>query len=64
MTTRSIDMTIEQIDSIIVDELQEAVHMAQFQDDKTLFNALLTVLDYYMIPSEFEEFKKYLDIEL
>lgn len=60
--TKTIELTWDQIDRFVVAELQEAYDMNKNYDvDEVgipgLPEALLTVLEYFMAPSEFDQWK-------
>lgn len=58
--TKTVELTWDQIDRFVVAELQEAYDMNKNDDDTGipgLSQALLTVLEYFMAPSEFEQWK-------
>ena len=60
--TKTVELTWDQIDHIVVAELQEAYNMNKNYDEidvgiPGLPEALLTVLEYFMAPSEFEQWK-------
>lgn len=66
--TVSCEMTWEQIDKIVVDDLKLAINLnlaprrdegGEFLDiDEDLVDAIMTVLSYYMTASEFTEYEK------
>ena len=56
MLTKQIELVSEQVDSIIIEDLKEALEMNL--DNSKLSNAIQTVLEYYMTPSDFEVYKR------
>ena len=60
--TKTIELNFDMTQHIVVSELQEAYNMNKNYDEidvgiPGLPEALLTVLEYFMAPSEFEQWK-------
>jgi ABC-type amino acid transport substrate-binding protein len=55
MPTKNIELTYDQIDAILIDELQYAVELNVGQNEE-LVKALARVLRYYMIHGDYIEF--------
>ena len=58
--TKTIELSFDMTQHIVVTELQEAYDMNKKYDDcgiPGLPEALLTVLEYFMVPSEFDQWK-------
>lgn len=60
--TKTVELTLGQINHIVVAELQEAYNMNKNYDEidvgiPGLPEALLTALEYFMSPSEFNQWK-------
>ena len=49
---KQFELSYEQIDTIMTDELQETVEL-NWNGDHTLFEAALTLLAYYMPPQDY-----------
>jgi hypothetical protein len=56
---KSIELTYDQVDAIIIEDLKEAIEMNW--NDLDLQPALLKVLSYYMNPTEFKYYNQYTD---
>ena len=54
MPTKNIELTYDQIDAILIDELQYAIELNV--EDQELVKALARVLRYYMIHGDYIEF--------
>ena len=53
---KTVELTYEQIDTILIDELQEAFEISRGDSNLTLRKALLEVLGYYMEPRAYDNF--------
>ena len=53
---KTFELTYEQIDTILIDELQEAFEISRGDRNLTLRKALLEVLGYYMEPRAYDNF--------
>jgi hypothetical protein len=59
MMVKQFEMTMDQIDTIIIDELQEAVEI-NWNGDHALVEAALTLLAYYMPPQDYLTYREQL----
>ena len=67
MPTRSIDLTCEQIDAILIDELKSAVEMNAISMEssphiKELVRSIMRVLRYYMVHDEYIKYTNEVNI--
>lgn len=53
---KTFELTYEQIDTILIDELQEAFEISRGDSNLALRKALLEVLGYYMEPRAYDNF--------
>jgi hypothetical protein len=53
---KTFELTYEQIDTILIDELKEAFEISRGDSNLTLRKALLEVLGYYMEPRAYDNF--------
>lgn len=56
---KSIELTYDQVDAIIIEDLQEAIEMNW--NDSDLRPALIKVLSYYMNPHEFKYYNQHIN---
>ena len=54
---KQFELSYEQIDTILIDELQEAVEI-NWNGDHALVEAALTLLAYYMPPKDYLEYRE------
>lgn len=54
---KQFELSYEQIDVILIDELQEAVEL-NWNGDHTLVEAALKLLAYYMPPGDYETYRE------
>jgi len=59
--TKQFELSYEQIDTIMIDELQETVEI-NWNGDHDLVEAAFTLLAYFMPPSEYLAYKEKLKI--
>ena len=57
--TKQFELTYEQIDTIVIDELKETVEL-NWNGDHMLVEAALKLLEYYMPPSDYMQYRKQL----
>jgi hypothetical protein len=53
---KTFELTYEQVDTILIDELQEAFEINRGDSNLALRKALLEVLNYYMEPRAYDNF--------
>ena len=58
---KQFELSYEQVDTILIDELQEAVEI-NWNGDHSLVEAALTLLAYYMPPSDYLAYREKLKI--
>ena len=56
---KSVELTYEQIDTIVIEDLKEAIEMNW--NDSDLRPALIKVLSYYMNPYEFKYYNQHIN---
>lgn len=61
MESKTFELTYDQIDAIIIDELKEALDMNQ--KDQELKNACLKLLQYYMLSHDYADYVGSLEIK-
>ena len=57
---KSIKLDVADVDHIIINELMESYERNNKFPDYKLLDAILTVLEYYMPPKEFEAWSNYI----
>ena len=57
--TKQFELTYEQIDTIVIDELKETVEL-NWNGDHMLVEAAFKLLEYYMPPSDYMQYRKQL----
>jgi hypothetical protein len=60
MMVKQFEMTMDQIDTILVDELKEAVEL-NWNGDHELVEAAFTLLAYYMTADDFSAYRQKLE---
>ena len=58
---KQFELSYEQVDTILIDELQEAVEL-NWNGDHSLVEAAFTLLAYYMPPSDYLAYREKLKI--
>lgn len=53
---KTFELSNEQVDAIIIEELCNAARMCKYDKDSTLLVSIINVLQYYMVSEDFQRF--------
>jgi hypothetical protein len=60
--TKQYDISIDQVDAIVIDELKEAIDL-NWNGDHELVSAAFKLLSYYLQPDEYQQYVDQLKID-